>query len=1251
MSEVHDTIDSLIGGVSQQAPALRFKSQAERIENCWLSPTQGLIPRPHTVHREEVFTGKGGAFFPHLIDRDRLERYILLTRQQELLAYDLRGDSYPFRWDGRQLLKDPTDPSTGNWTTSGTLTYTLGASITAEEAPIGGTDDLIQVTIPNANGGARFSQGVTTSDRKLTSGKKYIFWFWIKAGAINPDTTKVQISGLSAGKYTRVRFDWTTTPPQVTYTETGSNTVKDHGVIHRFDDWYVFWMVVDWDSDTDASGLFVEIMPDEFTGALNRTIFLWEMMLEEWDDVLEGPSLLWAPELDTADANLSTNTSYFDFLTANDIQDPETFLDTGSGGAWTLGAVTNAAVVSAFPNPFAWAAGNRFYYQLETQAGVGPFAAYAQTVGTIYPGPQVLLCHARKEDGTGSGFRLNIRDTTLSQSSLADFLWNGTDLEFTEGSLQGAAFAAGVIQSPYDPEDWLFWVAVHPDEHTNVTAGNTRELYVYLNDFDGSETRTGYAWGALLIEGVRSVTDFNVYQDALLRARALTIADFTFLANPDVAVERRGATRLKTPDDPTDTTGYVFVKTGGYDQEYIIRLVYDNGTTTEVYATTWDGDAARGKCIFASGQDQTECQTNGGTWQLGSEEITSSETTEVAAKLAEDLDAVSGVSATATGSVIEIVLTSKKLLRIETEDSQGDAAMIAVHRDVKRVQDLPTIMRDQWRIRIRGQGDEGPGYWLMFVIDGESRQFGEGRWVEATGWEIEDWIDPKTMPHQIVRKQDNSDGEFTGTANQIYFEVGLVNWGRRTVGNNDLNPFPTFVTLEGGDRFIRELFFFSGRLGFLSGESVVLSEVDRFFTFFRSTVIDVNDADAFSATASHTEVSILRQAIVIDERMLVSSDLTQFVVAGDPFVTSQTIQVAPKLSREILRRARWVPSGRGAFAAFPVRADSDDDFEHSGVLEFLPAGTGGTEFLESNISDAVPAYIEGEIVHMAVQTNLGVLFVVTDAGKLFVFQFFRSGGQDLQEAWHEWLSGTDTFAFADFARTEAVFLIRREEGVFLETMRVGENLVDEGLDFLVRLDRRVLESDCVLTYDQTEDETTITLPYDIRTGSSMVAVDRDTGVAYTTKSQTDESPTMVVHGDVTSADLWVGESYGDDVLYEFSKPFLRTQDAGRAIRHLIAGNTLVLNGKLSFNESAAFEVEVEHEHSDTYQDPWNSFVLDTPDAEIDAIVLESGEHVFGIGAAPEEVTIRIKGKGHLPFQILSAVWEGNYAARSSRVRA
>lgn len=85
------SIDTMISGVSQQPDALRIPSQAEEQINAYSSVIDGLQKRPPTTRVSELISGSILDFFPHEIDRDSSERYLVNIYDGDVRIFDLDG--------------------------------------------------------------------------------------------------------------------------------------------------------------------------------------------------------------------------------------------------------------------------------------------------------------------------------------------------------------------------------------------------------------------------------------------------------------------------------------------------------------------------------------------------------------------------------------------------------------------------------------------------------------------------------------------------------------------------------------------------------------------------------------------------------------------------------------------------------------------------------------------------------------------------------------------------------------------------------------------------------------------------------------------------------------------------------------------------------------------------------------------------------------------------------------------------------
>ncbi|NKD46208.1 hypothetical protein HEQ69_10885 [Haematospirillum jordaniae] len=108
MGLLSSTIPNLVNGVSQQPASLRLASQGAEQVNALSSVVEGLRKRPPLRMvariREQPFSGETA--FTHLINRDRLERYIVLITRGALRVFTLDGTECPVKFpDGKSYLE------------------------------------------------------------------------------------------------------------------------------------------------------------------------------------------------------------------------------------------------------------------------------------------------------------------------------------------------------------------------------------------------------------------------------------------------------------------------------------------------------------------------------------------------------------------------------------------------------------------------------------------------------------------------------------------------------------------------------------------------------------------------------------------------------------------------------------------------------------------------------------------------------------------------------------------------------------------------------------------------------------------------------------------------------------------------------------------------------------------------------------------------------------------------------------------
>lgn len=105
MALISSVIPSLFNGVSQQPAPLRHTSQGELQENFYASIATGLRKRPPTEHIAKLRNVASSDAHVHLINRDTVERYIVVLHDGDLEVFGIDGTAKTVTFpDGKDYL-------------------------------------------------------------------------------------------------------------------------------------------------------------------------------------------------------------------------------------------------------------------------------------------------------------------------------------------------------------------------------------------------------------------------------------------------------------------------------------------------------------------------------------------------------------------------------------------------------------------------------------------------------------------------------------------------------------------------------------------------------------------------------------------------------------------------------------------------------------------------------------------------------------------------------------------------------------------------------------------------------------------------------------------------------------------------------------------------------------------------------------------------------------------------------------------
>jgi len=662
----------------------------------------------------------------------------------------------------------------------------------------------------------------------------------------------------------------------------------------------------------------------------------------------------------------------------------------------------------------------------------------------------------------------------------------------------------------------------------------------------------------------------------------LSVADYTFVANNQKPIAEDTATSTALANE-----AIVFVK---------------QGNNTSTYTVTVDG-----------GTPQTHTAT-------------SHSSVSIASGLQGMLNALSGITAVSEGSVVKISKASS--MTITVSDSISNTALGLVYEEVNYITDLPAKCFNGHRVKVRGDLElSQDDYYVKFVTK-DDESFGEGSWEEDVGYGVKTSLDKTTMPIVIIPTLTGS--LVTAYTVECVGETGASSanpWANRLCGDDNTNEKPSFV----GKR-INDMFFYKNRLGFLTDTSIVFSEADKYFNFYRTTVLSLLDSAPIDVGIAHTKITTLKHAIAFQEKLVLFSDHTQFILRGNELLTPKTVNISPVTEYEL--KQYGMPLAMSNFIYFPYPKSS-----YTGVYEYYVDSDSDT-YDAVDLTAQVPAYVPSDVYQLIGSPSENVLIgIPTSSTELYVYKYFWQGKDKIQSSWSKF---TFSNTIKGLAMVDSILYLIIWDGTNLcmETLDFSTGQVDSGKNYKILLDRRVAHSSLTRSYSASSKLTTVsTMPYDpvnaiiYTKDGARHAITRTSASAFT------------VNGDFSSTEFFVGVEY--DMEYEFSTQTLKqpTERGGRSTSNFT--NQILRNGAVDYSETGHFTIEVTPQYRDSYSYAFNPSVLGA-DSTIGSLVLDDGSFRFPVHCKHDDATIKIKSSSALPMKVLSAEFENFIHARSRR---
>lgn len=594
--------------------------------------------------------------------------------------------------------------------------------------------------------------------------------------------------------------------------------------------------------------------------------------------------------------------------------------------------------------------------------------------------------------------------------------------------------------------------------------------------------------------------------------------------------------------------------------------------------------------------------------------------------------------------IIRIEKADNGAYTLVATDTRTGEGIIGIKGSVSGLSSLPTRADHGFIVEIQGSAStRTDDYYVKFEANTGSG-FGEGVWKETVAPGIVYKFDATTMPHVLVRENDGT------------FTFKKFDWSARVAGDTATAPNPSFVGST-----IQNVNLFRNRLALLADENVILSAADSYDRFWPETVQTIVDSDPIDLTTGGREINFLVSSLAFANVLLLFSRHGQFRLDSGTTsglaLTPKTATITPITSFEMVDSVDPVGVGRTIYFSVPKG-------DYTGLREFFLPDASGPVPVSEEVTSSVPRFVPKNLCTLIATTSEeSILAISKDQPKrVYLYKFFFQDDTKLQSAWSYWeVKGNKTIIGADLIDSDLYLVVEYSDGVYLEKVILRPENVDTGTAIEVLLDRKITEASCsvALTNPAGLDvQSTITLPYPIVSGSTMVVVGRyfagntiQHGQAIVPISQTltggaGGNGTLVVRGNLTSAKFYVGELY--DMLYEFSTQYLKEQPPGGGIA-VVGGPRLQLRTwTMIFDQSSHFEIKVTPRGRSTFTYPYNGIHPGDGDL-LGSPGIATSKFRVPVMTQNIDAKIQIASSSALPCRLQSAEWEGWYHSRAGRM--
>ena len=589
---------------------------------------------------------------------------------------------------------------------------------------------------------------------------------------------------------------------------------------------------------------------------------------------------------------------------------------------------------------------------------------------------------------------------------------------------------------------------------------------------------------------------------------------------------------------------------------------------------------------------------------------------------------------------------------IETYGSANKEGLYSFQQTISTAAKLPVQCVDGYRVKVSNSSEvNADDYYVKFVADNQLLGYGPGSWEETIAPSITYIIDPTTMPHELIRKANG------------HFELKPAVWEDRIVGDDDTNPIPSFI-----GRTIESAFIYRNRLGFLSGQSIILSRADSFYNFWNKTALTVSDDDPVDLDCTSTKPQTLRFVVPQSTGLVIFGQDEQFILNTAADILSPKTAKINRLSNfstsEIVS-----PIDTGIAIGFVNQASANT--RHFEIFDISTDISPKAAETSLPVSDLIPSGIN---IYKN-DPNLSVFaLAVKGESTIYLYRYLQQGDKRSVEGWFKWNHADLLQDF--FFDKGSLYVVTRDSDDQLHLSRIA--LQQHSVNGTVRTAALSASAFGILeqisnlaeyyerrtdvklddwypggyrVYDSTNDTTRIYAPY--TQFNRVVAFDRFTldGNDLISDRHTEASLFEVnslsagtnssyvdLPGDLRAAFVFVGTSYNMEVT--LPRPYVLSK-GGDSITADTNANLIIHRFKINTGFTGPLKYRVVITGRTTFEE--NNTVVFPPSYNANKLpVVTEGVHSIPIYQRNENFLLTLIGDSPYPVTLASYDWEGRY---------